>query len=142
MCGRRNIPLRTGILVSPSVLLYGVFGAPLAWSVQELYGYAGMAHGCFPRRTPVAVLTSGGWWWSTLGVGLLAVAVALGALLVSIRAWRATRGEKAGQETEALEIGEGRTRFMGMAGILVSALFMLAILLTGAALVGLPPCNR
>lgn len=41
----------------------------------------------------------------------------------------------------ALEIGEGRTRFMAMSGILTSVTFVLASLVHGLALLLVPPCG-
>jgi hypothetical protein len=137
---RHPAPHREAVPIAK--LWYGVFGAPLAWSLQELYGYAAMAHGCYPRRFPLSELTSAGWWWSSVIVSIVTVAIGAGALVTAIRNWERTREEKPGRHTEALEIGEGRTRFMSISGVMLAAFFLLASLLTGAALVVLPACGR
>lgn len=104
--------------------------------------YAGMAHSCFPRREPLEAMSNGGWWWSALAVSLAALVVGVAALSSSLQAWRLTRQEKDGGESAALEIAEGRTRFMAMSGILLSTVFILGILFAGAALVAMTPCGH
>jgi hypothetical protein len=40
-----------------------------------------------------------------------------------------------------LEVGEGRTRFMAYGGLLLSGLFLIAVLFSGISLVVLPHCG-
>lgn len=123
-------------------LWFGLFGAPLAWSLQLMVAYALAAHSCFPARAPLSRPTLGALDGIELALGAAALAVAAAAGVTALRSWRATRGEL-GHETGAmLEVGEGRTHFMAFAGVMTSALFLLAVLLNGASVLLLPACAR
>ncbi len=57
------------------------------------------------------------------------------------KSWRATREEEGGEQEELLEVGEGRTRFMALAGMLLSALFGLAVLFNAIPPFLVPACG-
>ncbi len=57
------------------------------------------------------------------------------------RSWRATQHEHEGEHEALLEAGEGRTRFMALAGMLLSAVFVLGIILNVVPLLMLHPCG-
>jgi small-conductance mechanosensitive channel len=127
--------------VSPWALWFGLFGAPLVWSVQLLVGYGVDAHSCFPH-TVRRLAPAFGWTWGLqFVVGIAALAGSLLALLVAYRSWRATASEDRGGHGHLLDVGEGRTRFMAFSGILVSALFTLAVLLNWVPLFIVPTCG-
>ena len=131
-------------LVAAPLLWFGVFGAPAAWAAQLISNYALMAHFCYPVSTPLASPEFGGVRLLAIliSAGLLVVAVA--ALAVALRSWSVTRHETARRRSpphhEAAETGEGRTRFMAMSGILVSAVFTFGVLMASVPLLTMPIC--
>lgn len=129
--------------VSLAALWFGLFGAPAAWSVQTLADYATNAHGCFPRLYPLALPTIGASRMSAVLGVVSAVAVVIGAaaLAVSLHSYQATRHESRGEAHELLEVGEGRTRFMALSGVMLSALFLLASLVHAASVFLLAECS-
>jgi hypothetical protein len=109
---------------------FGILGAPVAWSLQQLINPPMFAHGCFPKDAP---LTESIWRNS----GSVAFTVELAALLVCVlsgvvawRNWQRTRGEKEGSGHHLIEAGDGRSRFMAMVGMICSGLFLLAVVVT------------
>lgn len=121
-------------------LWLGVFGGPLAWSVQLIAAYALIAHFCFPGRFPVAEATIGGLRVIGLVVSAAAFLLTLWALIVALRSWEHVRQNEDRERHGVLEVGEGRTRFMSLAGVIVSGVFLFAVLLTTAPLVFAPLC--
>ena len=82
-------------------------------------------------------------------VSLIAVAVGVAATAVAAHSWLMTRGEHhdaTGKGSEhapghaLAETGEGRTRFMALAGVLASATFLLMIIVHAAAVLLVTPC--
>jgi hypothetical protein len=100
--------------------------------------------GCIRERGAEAltgVRTDSGTWILLLVLTLLLLCVALGALYVAWRSWRAAHREQPDEEEELLEVGEGRTRFMAMSGILLSAVFSLLLIANLIALFAVPQCT-
>ena len=116
-------------------------GAPLAWSVQIIAGYATAAYACFPKRAPLSQPV-----FASLHAGLAvlsaaAIAVSLVCLVLAWRSWRATRAEMPGDHQHLLDVGEGRTRFMALSAVISSVLFLFALLLTTSVLMLVQPCG-
>ncbi len=112
--------------------LLGALGAgPAAWSAQLIVSYGISSHACFPHRSPWLITPPPGWAsepaWLT-AMNLVCLAIALGGAAVSWRHWRSVRGEKPGDAQSLLAIGEGRTRFITLCGILAGLGFSIAIL--------------
>ena len=127
--------------VSGRVVAFGLLGAPAAWSPQLLVNAALDAHGCYPRDTP---LDAPVWPQAAAlmgGLELVAVLLCVAALGCAWAAWRRTRDERPGSAHRLLEAGDGRSRFMALSGLLTSALFLLAVLLSAFNLVVLPACG-
>ena len=61
---------------------------------------------------------------------------------MALRSWRKTFDERADSAHHLLDRGEGRTRFMAMAGMLTSALFLIALVFGTAALCLVPLCGQ
>ncbi len=120
---------------------FGLLGAPLAWSLQELVNVSLAGYACYPHDTPLATPL----WTNLNAVSLWVEAAAfvlcIAALVVAIVSWQRTRHEKPGDAHQLLGSGDGRTRFMAMAGIMTSALFLIATVLAALNLVGVPPCS-
>jgi hypothetical protein len=135
--------------VTLAALWFGLFGAPAAWTVQTLVDLAVAAHGCFPRLEPLAAPTTGVRWLTGL-VSVLAIAACTAAAVVAWRSWSRTRHEHQGASdtgrtqargSAALETGEGRTRFMALAGLMTSVTFLLVTLVHGLTVLLVRPCG-
>jgi hypothetical protein len=129
-------------------LWFGLFGGPVAWSVQTLVNFPVAAHGCFPRLEPLASPISGV-RGVAFAVSVLALLVCLAAAAVAWRTWTRTReehqagsgrGASDGAGTALLETGEGRTRFMALAGVLASVMFLIVSAAHTAVVLLVPPC--
>ena len=123
-------------------LWFGLAGAPAAWGAQLLTSYALSAHNCYPRLVPLAVPEGGS---RQLGLFLLAIfataiAASVFALVTSIRSWRVTLDESSGDGHVALDVGDGRTQFMALGGILISSLFLIAVVAQGVLVLLVRPC--
>jgi hypothetical protein len=127
--------------VTPAALWFGMFGAPVAWSLQLLASYALVAHGCYPDAEPMTMPVVPGLRTIVLGTGVAALAVALLAGGSAWRSWRATQQEHEGGPEALLEPGEGRTRFMALAGMLLGAVFVLGIVMNVVPMLMLHPCG-
>jgi hypothetical protein len=125
--------------IHPAALWFGLFAAPLLWSAQELASYALVAHACYPRTTLLGAPMYGAEGLAIV-VGVVALAVGVAAGLTAYRAWRVSRTEDEGEQERLLDVGEGRTRFMAFAGLLLSSLFSLAIAFNLGAIFLLPTC--
>jgi hypothetical protein len=120
---------------------FGILGAPVAWSVQQLINAPLFAHGCYPKDVPLAAPIWGNAGSVGLVVEVVAVVLCVAAGLVALRNWRRTREEKEGSGHHLMESGDGRSRFMAMVGIICSGLFLLAVVVATAFLVLVQPCN-
>jgi hypothetical protein len=120
---------------------FGLGAAPLAWAGQSIVGYALSSYACFPGPTPrgVPLFTETRPILLALNVAAIILAVLGGA--IAYRNWSATRGEKAGGLEHLVEIGEGRTRFLAMCGILSSVGFLVATIFSLLAIVLAPLCR-
>lgn len=115
--------------ISDGRLWVGLLAAPLAWATQLLLGWGTEELACTGERasTTVAGLELGHF---VVVVSLAAATVALGGLVVAVTSRLSVRDD-------AL----GRVSFMAAAGILVSAVFLGAIVLAGSAALVLDPCE-
>jgi len=105
----------------------GLFAAPAAWSVQSLIDVGLSGYACYPKDEPLADPV-----WSGLGAALatanaIALAVCVLGGLAAWLAYRRSAGERPGSAHHLLESGDGRTRFLALAGILTSVLFIVAV---------------
>ena len=139
---RHRVPL--------SALWFGFLGGPAAWTVQTLVNLPLAAHSCFPQLTPLRLPTVDGLRGIAFTVSLASVAVCVAAMVISWRAWRHTReehqaGSGRGREHDPtpalLETGEGRTRFMALAGLLVSVMFLVVTAMNTATVFLISPCG-
>lgn len=116
-------------------LNFALFGAPLAWSLQLVSGYALSAHACFPIDVPLVVPVWGSLWWILLGIDLAAISIAGAALLTAFGCRAAWRG------VEPQIVGEARNRFIAHWSVLTSLLFLIAVLFTIVMVFIEPVCN-
>jgi hypothetical protein len=105
-----------------AALWFGLFGASVAWAVQEIVGYGLTSDPCAqPSQVTPAVGTS-------VIVSAALTLAGAAALVVATGAWRRSAAD--------------RSRFMALGGILVSALFLMALAANLAVLFLVPPCGR
>jgi hypothetical protein len=128
---------------------FGLAGGPVAWSIQTLVSLPVAAHACYPRLTPLSSPAFGGVRGVVFLLGVMAFTVSALAAAVAWRAWSRTRQEQhhssgvGARHTESvalLETGEGRTRFMALAGVMTSVAFLLMTAAHAATLFLVLPC--
>jgi hypothetical protein len=83
--------------------------------------------------------------WTAEGAGLVIVSLlcllaVLGSLALSWRSWRRLKGEKPGGPQGALDVGEGRSRFLAISGVTTAVLFAVAILFSAVEPFIVPAC--
>ena len=111
--------------VALGALLLGLIAAPLAWEVQVLASSAIAVHN---------------WRTALFAIAAVCIATALLGGVIALRSWRLTFGEFPGSAHHLLDRGQGRARFMAMCGVLVSLLFLYALLF-GLTVVFLVPAT-
>jgi hypothetical protein len=129
---RRNVGL--------SSLLLGLTAAPVAWVTQLIVGYGVASHACFPgdmpRASPLFLATG----TIVTAFNLAAIIISIAGVVLSFRSWRATREEHAGRSHRLLDVGEGRTRFLAICGMLTSMGFLVATIFASIAILAVPLC--
>jgi hypothetical protein len=111
-------------------LWFGVLGGALAWGLQLFGGYAIVGLACTAGSALAETLSPAGLDLLLLLLTALAAAMTVSAGVVAYRAWRragATEGQ--GEDGPA----RGVRGFLALAGVLLSALFLLAVLLQGVS---------
>ena len=125
---------RRGIVPLPA-LWFGLFGAPAAWALQTITDYSLVAHYCYPSDAPLHAPT----FSAVRGVGFavsgMMLVIVLLALITALRSWREIRHGHDAEHHELAEVGEGRARFMALAGVLLSFVFLFAVLMNAVPLI-------
>jgi hypothetical protein len=128
-------------VVGLPALWFGLFGAPVAWTVQELASSAVIGHSCFPHWRPLELPSIAGTWVIALIVSILTLALGAAAALVAWRSWQRTRAAHGADATRQAEVGEGRARFMALSGLVVSGLVLYNMVLNLLVLFFVPACG-
>lgn len=117
---------------------YGIFAAPIAFSLQEMLDWL-ISSGACPSGAPSDVggvplfTNTRAILWA---IGAAAVVAAAAGLWVGITAWRQSH------DPSFLSIrAQRRTDYLAAAAMLVSAVFLLAILWQTVAVFALPTCE-
>jgi hypothetical protein len=110
----------------------GIAAAPAAWAVEHIFGWGVSEAACDPGRVGSAFTT----WAAVLCAA--AAAVALGGLVAAIFAFRAVKGD-AEQDSDP---PPGRIWLMSIFGLVVSPIFLMMIVLTGAGTLLLGHCHQ
>lgn len=127
--------------VSRASTWFALLGAGVAWNLQELFNVSLAGYLCYPHDVPLAEPLWSGLRATTFAVDAVAVVICVAAGLVAFANWRRSRGEKAGNATQLLGSGDGRTRFLAMAGMMASGLFLFATLASLFYIVLGAPCG-
>ncbi|MEO7999210.1 MAG: hypothetical protein ABI852_17290 [Gemmatimonadaceae bacterium] len=128
--------------VSMFALWFGLTGGPAAWALQLLAAYALSAHTCYPRLVPLPVPEVGSTaldQW-LLVIFIVAASVSFSSVITALQSWQLTFNESQGDTHVTLDVGDGRTRFMALGGLLISTLFLLAVLAQAVVVFVVPPC--
>jgi hypothetical protein len=126
--------------ISSFIVFAGLVAAPVAWLIETTINYLVASVACFPHDVALAAPTNAGLWPVLICLVLGALAVSALGWFAAYTAWRHTRHEKAGSAQDTVEVGEGRTRFLALSGMFVSALFFAAALFDIPGLF-LPACG-
>jgi hypothetical protein len=121
-------------------LIYGLVAAPAAWGVEQVLNATLAQEACFPGTERLTASTIAGLHTVQSAVLVIALLVSASAGWIAMGAWRATRGEHAGGSHTLLSIGEGRSRFMALAGVLTSWGFVVGTLFSVPAVFLVPAC--
>lgn len=122
-------------------LWFGILGAPMAWISLELISYILTTAVCDTNNQSALSKHSLKVWYYLLPISVVAGIIALSAVMIAMHNWRKTRNEKSGSAHKLLEVGEGRTRFLAMFGLLSSIGFIVALLFSAITLFLMPLCT-
>jgi hypothetical protein len=122
--------------------LFGLWGAPLGWAAQLVLNYGLTSYACYPRYMPQHHLIAGwgGLWGVLLAVNIAAIVITCLGAAVAYTSWQATSHEQSGHSGHVLETGIGRTRFLGLLGMMTSLGFLAAVLFDTVVLCAVPLC--
>lgn len=129
--------------IGAAALLFGLAIGPAAWALQQMLGYGLSSHTCYPSDAPTGA-TPVGWSAALTSItvsGLVFLLLAIAGIAIALHAWRATREEKGGARNALPEVGEGRSRFLALSGVLAGSLFCFAILFDLAVSLTLRTCG-
>ncbi len=129
--------------VSLAALWFGIYGVPIAWISLEIFSYVVTTSICgeISQTTMGMVAGTKSAWHILLPASLLATALALIAAYVALHNWRESHDEKPGSMHHLIDVGEGRTRFLAMFGLLTSIGFMIAFIFSATTLIVVPLCK-
>ena len=122
-------------------LWFGLFGAAAAWAVQLIANYAIVAHACYPATVPLTRPVIASAHGLAIAISVACLLVAASAILVARGSVRQTRAASRSAPAHPVDAQHGRTRFMAVAGLIVSVLFTFAVLMSSLPLVTRAACG-
>jgi hypothetical protein len=128
--------------VSFAALMFGMIAAPVFWLGHLMLSYGVSAVACYGSDHPTTIASATALRSALIVFDTIAIIVAMAGGIVSYMSWRRVRTEKEGGQRQALELGDGRARFMALWGIMSSLWFLGAILFSTIASVTVPLCVR
>ena len=108
---------------------YAFLGAPVAWSLQLIIGYAMVAHACYPSMDPLNFDAAQGTRITAGIVTIVTLIMAIAALVI------------ARQLVAAQVASEGVARYLSKGGVLIGIVFSLLIVFNLLALIIEPTCR-
>jgi hypothetical protein len=127
---------------SPVLFLFALFGAPAAWLIELLIGFAVTSYTCDMHQTRGALAAVPGWVSPLIAiVNILALLIGALALLAGVVLIRRTQGEHEARSGEPIDAGEGRTRVLAVWAIVGSIIFIVALLTNTFSLTLVPICR-
>ncbi len=123
-------------------LMFGIVAAPIFWLGQLMLGYGVSAVVCYGSDHPTTITSATALRSALIVFDAIAIIAAIAGGIVSYMSWRAVHNEKEGGKRQALEIGDGRVRFMALWGIMSSLWFLYAVIFSTIASVTVPLCVR
>jgi hypothetical protein len=125
--------------VSGWSLATGLLAAPFAWLLDELGSYFIAATACQLKASGDALTMVRGSSPAYIVLTAVTWLIALGGLWIALHNWRKTRDEPTGGGHHLL--GEGRTRFVAMCGLMTSISFTLGFVYLTLQMVAAPLCE-
>jgi hypothetical protein len=121
------IAARRDARVGLAALWTPLFAGPILWSLSELVLYPVSAQGCYTGflPAPVALDATGARWFGGIWV-IASVVLATLALVLAVWIFRKVHGRNG--DADAVLV---RVRYMSYAGLIVSAVFLYAIVING-----------
>jgi len=130
--------------VGLGTLAFAVLAGPAAWSFRLLFNYGLASSTCFPDPwRGLGPPSSNPEWLRVTMLASEGVAILIAALgaVVAFHIWQSARHEAEGHAEHLLEVGEGRTRFLGLWGLIISIGFLVVDLFDAVGLMVLPSCG-
>lgn len=122
--------------------LIGLFGAPTAWAAQVCGSEILSSYACYPHGAPLSMPLWNWLLWALAAISGICLVAAIVCAAIAWISWQRSRREAAGTAQHAMEIGEGRTRFLALTSVYSSSLFVIAIIFTICALFLVSPCKH
>jgi hypothetical protein len=122
-------------------MAFGLMGGAAAWLAHLLVNFALASEACSPGTPGVTPDALSELHLTMVVNGVAAMFIAALATWVAYANWRATREEEHGDHEHLLEIGEGRTRFLSILGMVLSGGFLAATVFDTLALLMVPLCS-
>jgi hypothetical protein len=116
---------------------FGLLGAPLAWTLQFLFGFTLTQAACNEAGTQWGVPVEDATIAATVVAAVIAVLAGLAAVAV-FRETRHARGSGGDEEQPPL----GRVHFLATIGVAISPLFLFIIVMNGVGVVALSNCHQ
>lgn len=126
--------------VGKLALAFGLLAAPFAWAVDEMALYFVASRLCEMKTYNVteSLARATAPWFIVVSLAMFALAVA--GAWVAYDSWNKSRHEKQGSGHNLVEVGEGRTRFLAMSGLVTSVGFSIAFLFIFTQMFVAPLC--
>lgn len=123
--------------VERRTLWFPLLSGPVLWSLAVVVGYPVAAQSCAPGLFPLPrpIIGSGVRWIDGLWV-LVSIGIQVVAVITAAKSWRTARAEEAPDDQVGI-----RVRFMALAGLISSLLFLDALILTGLGVILARPCS-
>jgi hypothetical protein len=115
----------------------GIVGPPVLWSVHFLFVYVFVSLACVWGWGGLALLGIGAIEWV---VALATVLIGAAIVLLGLRGWRETAAAEPDRGGDGDGAAAGRRRFSARMAVLMSGLFLVAILLVGLPTLVRPSC--